>query len=239
MLEAAAVRPGTHLLDAGCGAGGASVLVRGRGAYVNGLDAAEALLAIARTRVPDGDFHLGDLALLPYADGAFEAILLADVLPYVAHRAAALREVRRVCVPGGRVVLAVWGRPEECEHYAIVRALRQILSTPLGEEPFSLSALGILDTLVAQNGLRIVGEGSVACPAEYPDEELACRALVATGPMQAALRVVGAQHLTAVVRTALMPFRTRAGGVRLVNRFRYLTATPLAEWHPHGCAGAD
>jgi SAM-dependent methyltransferase len=239
MLDAAAVGPGTHMLDAGCGAGGASVLAVGRGAYVNGLDAAEALLTIARRRVPDGDFHLGDLEMLPYADGAFEAILMADVLPYVANREGALREVRRVCVPGGRLALAIWGRPEECEQYVIVRTLRQLLPTPLGEEPFSLSASAVLDAIVAQNGLRVVGDGSVVCPAEYPDEEIACQALVATGPMQAALRVVGRQQLTAVVLAAIAPFRTSSGGVRLVNRFRYLTTTPLADWHSQRGPGTD
>jgi SAM-dependent methyltransferase len=239
MLDAAAVGPGTHVLDAGCGAGGASALAVHRGAYVNGLDVAEALLTIARLRVPDGHFQVGDLAALPYADGTFEAILVADVLPYVADRAAALRELRRVCAPGGRVALAVWGRPEECEQYAIVRALRQLLPTPLGEEPFSLSAPGALGALAAQGGLRVVEEGTVVCPAEYPDEETAWQALAAAGPMQAALRVVGAQQLAAVLRAAIAPFRTSSGGVRLVNRFRYLTATPLPEWRPHQCAGAD
>jgi SAM-dependent methyltransferase len=239
MLDAAAVGPGTHVLDAGCGAGGASLLAVGRGAYVNGLDAAEALLTIARRRVPDGDFHLGDLEMLPYADAAFEAILVADVLPYVADLETALREVRRVSVPGGRVVIAIWGRPEECEQYAIVRTLRRLLPTPLGEEPFSLSAPGVLDALVTHNGLRVVDDGSVVCPAEYPDEEVACQALVAMGPMQAALRVVGTQQLTAVVLAAIAPFRTSSGGVRLVNRFRYLTTTPLANWRPQRGPGTD
>ncbi len=53
-----------------------------RGALVNGLDAAEALLAIARLRVPDGDFRVGDLEILPYAASTFDAVLAADVLPY-------------------------------------------------------------------------------------------------------------------------------------------------------------
>src|SRR5438093_11813299 len=66
MLDAAAVGPGKRVLDAGCGAGGASMLAAGRGALVNGLDAAEALLAIARERVPDADFRVGDLDALPY-----------------------------------------------------------------------------------------------------------------------------------------------------------------------------
>src|SRR5947199_1253493 len=96
MLDAAAVGPGTRVVDAGCGAGGASVLAAGRGAHVNGLDAAEALLAIARARVPDGDFRLGDVEALPYADGMFDAVIAADVLPYVADPLAALRELRGV-----------------------------------------------------------------------------------------------------------------------------------------------
>src|SRR3954470_15287339 len=96
MLDAAAVGPGTRVLDAGCGAGGASVRAARRGAHVNGLDAAEALLAIARRRLPDGDFRTGDLEALPYPTGTFDAILVADVLPYVADPVAVLRELRRV-----------------------------------------------------------------------------------------------------------------------------------------------
>jgi hypothetical protein len=131
------------------------------------------------------------------------------------------------------VVLAVWGRPEECEQYAIVRELRRLLPTPLGEEPFSLSAPAVLDALVAQNGLRVVDEGTVVCPAEYPDEETAWQALVATGPMQTALCVVGAQLLTAVLLEAIAPFRNSSGGVRLENLFRYITTVPMEDHRPH------
>src|SRR5919198_2686775 len=94
MLDAAAIGPGTRVLDAGCGGGGASMLAASRGAFVNGLDAAQALLAIARERVPDADFHVGDLEALPYADGTFDAIIAADVLPYVADPDTALAELR-------------------------------------------------------------------------------------------------------------------------------------------------
>src|ERR671935_2172978 len=167
MLDAAAVGPGTRLLDAGCGAGGASVLAARRGAQVNGLDAAEALLAIARTRVPDADFRAGDLDALPYADGTFDAVIAADVLPYVADPAAALRELRRVCAPAARVVIAIWGAPDECEQRAIVAAMREILPRPLDAEPFALSAPGVLAALVAQAGLVVLGSGTVACPSEY------------------------------------------------------------------------
>ena len=60
MLDSAEVGQGTRFLDLGCGGGGASVLAAKRGAQVAGLDAAEALLDIARERLPDGNFRVGD-----------------------------------------------------------------------------------------------------------------------------------------------------------------------------------
>ncbi len=232
MLDAAAVGPGTRLLDAGCGAGGASRLAASRGAHVNGLDAAEALLAIARTQVPDGDFRLGDVDALPYADETFDAIIAADVLPYVADPLAALRELRRVCTLGGRVVLALWGRPEECAQQNIVAAVRALLPRPLDVEPWRLSTPAVLDALVAQAGLAVQGGGTVDCPAEYLDEEVFWQAQASAGPMQAALRLVRVEVLKATVLATVAPYRTSMGGIRLQHRFRYLTAVPATQRRP-------
>jgi SAM-dependent methyltransferase len=229
MLDAAAVGPGTHLLDAGCGAGGASVLAASRGAQVNGLDAAEALLAIARARVPDGDFRLGDLEALPYGDATFDAIIAADVLAYVADPLTTLRELRRVCRRQGRVALAIWGVPEMCEQAAIVSAVRALLPRPLDADPFALSAHGILDALVGQADLTLLSSGVVACTAEYPDEELFWQAQAAAGPLQAAMRVVGAPLLKAALLHAVTPYRTSSGGIRLQNHYRHVTAAPVED----------
>lgn len=232
LLDAAAVGPSTHLLDAGCGAGGASVLAARRGARVNGLDAAPALLAIARERVRDGDFCLGDVEALPYANGAFDAVIASDVLPYVADPAAAVRELRRVCAPRGRVAIALWGTQDECEQRVIVAAMRALLPRLLDAEPFALSAPGVLDALVAQAGLRVHRRGTVACTAEYPDTEILWQAQASAGPMQAAMQVVGAQPLRAAVLCAVAPYQTRTGGVRLRNHFRYVVAAPDIDGPP-------
>jgi len=74
VLERLSVGPGTVLLDAGCGAGMASQMAASRGARVTGLDASEALLAIARQRVPEGTFGLSDLETLPFADKSFDVV---------------------------------------------------------------------------------------------------------------------------------------------------------------------
>ena len=45
------------------------------------------------------------------------------------------------------------------------------------------------------------------------------------GPLQATLRTVGEERLRAAVDQAVAPYRTSTRGVRLENRFRYVTAT--------------
>jgi hypothetical protein len=50
--------------------------------------------------------------------------------------------------------------------------------------------------------------------------------------MQAALRIIGAQQLTAVVLAAIAPFRTSSGSVRLEHRFRYITGVPVEDRRP-------
>ena len=68
VLERTRVTTGTRYLDVGCGAGMAAQIAAARGAQVSGIDAAEALLAIARRRTPTGDFRQGDLEELPFDD---------------------------------------------------------------------------------------------------------------------------------------------------------------------------
>src|SRR5690348_16209055 len=59
VLERTRVAPGTRYLDVGCGSGMAAQIAAERGAEVAGIDAAEAMLSIARSRVPSGDFRQG------------------------------------------------------------------------------------------------------------------------------------------------------------------------------------
>src|SRR5579862_6215300 len=82
VLDAAAVGPGTRLLDAGCGAGGASVMARARDAAISGCDASEGLLAIARERLPDADLKLGELERLPFPDASFDVVLAINSLQF-------------------------------------------------------------------------------------------------------------------------------------------------------------
>ena len=87
------------------------MLAAGRGALVSGLDASEPLLEVARDRLPEGDFRMGDLEALPFADRSFGAVIAASSIQYAENRVTALRELARVAAPDGRVAVGLWSTP--------------------------------------------------------------------------------------------------------------------------------
>ena len=104
-LSVLGVKPGIRFLDAGCGGGGACVLAASLGCEVTGFDASHALLAIARERLPQAQFVHGDLEQLPFPTGHFDAALAANSVIFAEDIRQALRELRRVVRPGGRVAI--------------------------------------------------------------------------------------------------------------------------------------
>jgi ubiquinone/menaquinone biosynthesis C-methylase UbiE len=108
------VTAGTRYLDVGCGAGMASQTASALGAQVAGIDASEALLAIARERTPSGDFRIGDIEALPFADRSFDVVTGFNSFQYAGNPGVALAEARRVAKSGGHVVVVTWGEPTAC-----------------------------------------------------------------------------------------------------------------------------
>ena len=113
VLKRCAVSKATRYLDAGCGAGMAAQIAAERGAEVTGIDASTALLEIARSRVPNGDFRAGDLEALPYSDGAFDVVTGFNSFQYAGNPIIALGEARRVTKSDGKLVIMTWGDPAQ------------------------------------------------------------------------------------------------------------------------------
>ncbi|MGZ4215792.1 MAG: class I SAM-dependent methyltransferase [Solirubrobacteraceae bacterium] len=111
-LDRIGVGHGTELLDVGCGAGLAAQIAAQRGAVVSGLDATPELLSIARERVPNGEFTIGELESLPYAEDSFDAVVGFNSFQYAASPRVALEQARRVARPGAPVVIAAPGALE-------------------------------------------------------------------------------------------------------------------------------
>ncbi len=78
-------------------------------ATVTGIDLSPAMLAIAKQRAADlgrdVDLHTGDAEALPFDDAAFDTVVCALSLCTIPDPAAAIGEMNRVLVPGGRLLL--------------------------------------------------------------------------------------------------------------------------------------
>jgi demethylmenaquinone methyltransferase/2-methoxy-6-polyprenyl-1,4-benzoquinol methylase len=106
LAAAAVVRPGDRVLDAACGTGDLALADARAGAgRVTGLDFSEAMLARARRKAPDLEWVRGDMLALPFADATFDAATVGFGVRNVADLELALRELRRVLQPGGRLAI--------------------------------------------------------------------------------------------------------------------------------------
>ena len=100
--------PGTVMLEGGCGQGQYVAHYKARGVRVVGLDFAQSTLAILRSRYADLMLCTGDVAALPFQDGAFDLYYSGGVVEHFETGAGpALREARRVLRPGGVLLISV------------------------------------------------------------------------------------------------------------------------------------
>ena len=121
VIAAARIRAGQRVLDVACGTGivarHAAAAVE-PGGSVAALDLNPGMIAVARRLAPGIDFHEGTAEALPFAAGAFDAVVSQFGLMFFSDRRRALREMARVLAPGGRVAIGVWDRLEHTPAYA-------------------------------------------------------------------------------------------------------------------------
>lgn len=98
--------PPSSALDLGTGTGFGALMIARRfpNARVTGVDLADRMLAEARRKTPEDlrdrvTFEQADASKLPYADGSFELVTHANMIPF-------FDEVARVLAPGGQALFA-------------------------------------------------------------------------------------------------------------------------------------
>ena len=216
----------TAYLDAGCGSGMAAMIAAERGACVSGLDAAENLLAIARTRVTGGDFHVGELESLPFADDSFDLITGFNSFQYAGNPGTALAEARRVARPGATVVIMTWGEPEGMEAASLLPALQPLLPPPPpgAPGPFALSEEPMLRHFAVAAGLVPSEVFDVDAPWQYPDLATALRGLKSAGVVVRAIENSSEEAVDSALSTSLEPYRRADGSYRIGATFRCLAA---------------
>lgn len=107
VLDAAGIRDGVRVLDAGCGTGRVSAVLRAAGGSVVSIDQAPSMVeATLASGQPEAYVAaLGDP--LPFDDGTFDAAVSVRVLKYLSDWQPALDEFARVIRPGGRLAIEV------------------------------------------------------------------------------------------------------------------------------------
>jgi len=228
VLRRTGVQRGSRYLDIGCGAGMAAQMASALGAEVVGIDASEALLAIAGERTPGGDFRVGDVEALPFADRSFDVVTGFNSFQYAGNPSVALAEARRVAKPDGRVVVVTWGEPDGMPAASVVTALRPLLPTPPpgATGPFALSDESVLRKFAEDAGLHPIEIFDVDSSFHYPDLDIGLRALNSTGVAARAMENSGEEAVREAHREALAPFRQADGGYHAAAVFRCLLAQP-------------
>lgn len=157
-LRHAALTPGEHVLEVGCGTG---VLTRlaaekvGPTGEAIGIDAAPAMIVVARENAARtgsrASFQLAAIEALPFPDASFDVVLASAMLHHLPPEAktAGLKSVNRVLKEAGRLVIADIDKP--------ANALWWLLLCPLLTMPMTAGNLrGEIPAFLDQNGFASV-----------------------------------------------------------------------------------
>jgi SAM-dependent methyltransferase len=217
---------GTRYCDAGCGAGMAAQIAHNLEARVSGLDASEALLQIARSRVPSADLRHGELEELPFGNASFDLVTGFNSFQYAAHPVEALREAKRITIPGGTVVIMTWGDPAGMPAAQLVAALKPLLPPPPpgAPGPFALSDKSALEAFASSAGLETIEIVDVDCPWQYPDLSTAVRGFGSSGVAAKARANSGDEAVDKAHEEVLSNFQQPDGSYRIGASFRCLFA---------------
>jgi SAM-dependent methyltransferase len=213
VIAATGIGTGTRVLDVGCGSGEFLAMVDVLGARVSGADPALRMLELARVRAPAADVRHGSAESLPWAAGSFDVVTAFNALQFAEDTDEALAEIVRVTAPGGLVAVSNWAEGALNDLDTIEAAL----ADAAGDEPLpdgDLRLPGGLEQLLVDGGIESVRADLVAVTWDVGDEDTLVRGVLLGEDAP------GIERSRRTVLEAAEPFRTAAGGYRLVNAFR-------------------
>ena len=134
-------KPGEKILDLATGTGWTSRLVARRGAEVIGADISADLIGFAAEQAKAAgltiDYRVGDAENLPFADGAFDAVISTCGVMFASRPEAAAAELGRVCRKGGRIALTTWLSDSNLfKMFMVMRPFMPPPPTPAPPSPF-------------------------------------------------------------------------------------------------------
>src|SRR5262245_16390377 len=152
LVEASGAGRDDTVLDVACGPGLVVAAFARVLRHATGIDVTPAMLARAReltAGLPNVTLQQGDVLPLPYADGAFSIVVSRFAFHHFQDPRAILAEMRRVCRPGGRVVvcdLLASDDPAKAAAFHRIEMLRDpshVKALPLAELEALFPAVGL------------------------------------------------------------------------------------------------
>ncbi len=181
LMRRAAPRAGEHVLDIACGTGivarQVAPLVGMRGQVV-ALDLNPDMLAVARSLpAPAGatiEWREANAMAIPFPAHTFDLVLCQHGLQFFPDRVGALREMRRVLKPGGRVVVIVLQALAQHPVFeALMQSVARQLALPVSAvaTPFVLSDAEALRALFVAAGFAAVDVHAESTVAQFAEPE--------------------------------------------------------------------
>ena len=206
LIEQGQLQPGERIVDVACGTGIVARLAAqqvGAAGSVTGLDLNPGMLEMARAvsaPLPSSlTWQEGSATALPFEEAAFDVVFCQLGLQFFPDQSAALREMVRVLVPGGRLLLLVWRAMEHSPGFAaLASALERYVSpeaASLMSAPFVFGdTTAELHRLCEQAGLQEVRVRFETRMVRFPSVPALVQSYVAGSPL--------AGHLAQATETA-------------------------------------
>jgi SAM-dependent methyltransferase len=228
MLDVAHLRPGDRVLELACGAGGLGLTAAEHvapGGEVVITDVVAEMTSIARQRATDRGLRnvttrVLDLEEIDEADESYDAVLCREGLMFATDHLRAVREIRRVLRPEGRVALAVWGPRERNPWLGVVldsvsAQLDRPVPPPGIPGPFALDDSGRLAQLLSGGGLSDVTVDEASAPLRAGSfDEWWTRTCALAGPLAKMLESLPEETIEAIrerARREVAPYATADG----------------------------
>lgn len=235
LIATAQLQPGEKVADVGCGGGPTTFAIAAAVAphgYVTGIDIAPKLIALANRRrqqlgIPNCSFHAADAQVTSAYGTPLDRVVSRFGVMFFADSQAAFANLRSWLRPGGELIFACWGPPQDNAWIGLVgetlsRFAEMPQRDPAGPGPFRfadpeattnlLRAAGFAEVSVAPHQAEQPLGGAKASPAEAAD--FVIEAMAMGEPLAAAGADVPEQARVALI-DAFMPFYRMGEGVML------------------------
>ena len=211
-----------HLLDVGCGSGLFCKIASEKGVNVTGIDASENLITEAKKRTNSVKFLTGEMEELPFDNEIFDVVTGFNSFQYASNIKNALVEAARVLKKNGKLVTMIWGNKEDCELFGHFKAMGSLMPPPPpgSAGPFALSENKLLENNLEEAGFKILVSTDVPCICEYPNTEIAMKALLSSGPSGKVIDQVGFEKTHETALASIQDFIQDNGQVVIKNKFR-------------------